>query len=90
MRDLLQDLRISLRRLLAAPGFTALVVLTFALGIGANTTLFTLFDRTFLRPLPVKSPERLVMLHGPGPNRGFVTMSKSIPMTMSHFVFLMK
>lgn len=84
MRDLLQDLRISLRRLLAAPGFTVLVVLTFALGIGANTTLFTMFDRAFLRPLPVKSPDRLVMLHAPGPNMGFVTMSKMIPTTLSH------
>lgn len=84
MHDLIQDLRVSLRRLLAAPGFTTLVVLTFALGIGANTTLFTFFDRAFLRPLPVEDPDRLVMLHGPGSTMGFVTMSKTTPMTMSH------
>lgn len=88
MRDLTSDLRISLRRLLAAPGFTALVVLTFALGIGANTTLFTFFDRTFLRPLPVADPDRLVMVHTPGPNRGFVTMSKDEPFPMSHPMYV--
>lgn len=84
MRDLASDLRVSVRRLVAAPGFTALVVLTFALGIGANTTLFTFFDRAFLRPLPVAAPDRLVMLHAPGPNRGFITMTKKIPFPLSH------
>lgn len=84
MRDLASDLRVSVRRLIAAPGFTALVVLTFALGIGANTTLFTFFDRAFLRPLPVAAPDRLVMVHAPGANMGFVTMTKNIPFPLSH------
>jgi predicted permease len=84
MRDLGADLRLSLRRLLNAPGFTALVVLTFALGIGANTAFFTIFDRTVLRRLPVEDPDRLVMVHAPGPNRGFVTASKSEPFPLSH------
>lgn len=84
MGGLVQDLRIASRRLVQAAGFTVIVVLTFALGIGANTALFTLFDRVILRPLPVKDPERLVMLHAPGPSRGFRSQNKAEPAPMSH------
>ncbi len=59
MATLRQELRYVLRRLLKAPGFTAVVALTLALGIGANTAIYSLFDAVVLRPLPVREPDRL-------------------------------
>jgi hypothetical protein len=57
-----QDLRIGFRRLWKSPGFTTVVVLTLALGIGATTAIFTLIDAVMLEPLPVANPKQLYRL----------------------------
>jgi predicted permease len=62
LETLWQDLRYSLRMLGRNPGFAAVVVLTLALGIGANTAIFSLIDAVLLKMLPVKNPEQLVLL----------------------------
>jgi predicted permease len=66
MNTILQELRLGLRQMRKAPVFTVVAVLTLALGIGANTAVFTLLDQALLRSLPVSHPEQLVRLHWTG------------------------
>jgi predicted permease len=70
MSNLVRDLRFALRAIRRSPLFAGVAILSLALGIGANTAIFTLMDQLMLRALPVKNPEQLVMLYQRGAHNG--------------------
>ena len=82
MDALLRDTRYAFRTLGRTPGFTFVVILMLALGIGSNTAIFSLLDQLLYRPLPVHDPGSLVRIEGPGPFRGrsFESNTFSYPM----------
>lgn len=75
MQTLLHDLRYALRQLRKTPGMAVLAILTLALGVGANTAIFTVIESVLLRPLPYAHSDRLVYVGGASGNPGFATTS---------------
>ncbi len=84
MGNLWQDLRFGFRMLAKTPGVTAIAILTLALGIGANTAIFSLTDQILLRALPVSHPEQLVVLRSPGPFSGSTWADGDASMSFSY------
>src|SRR5829696_5856851 len=66
----INDLKLAVRGLFRNPLFSIVAILSLALGIGANTAIFTLIDQILLRKLPVRNPDELVMLYQSGPHNG--------------------
>jgi putative ABC transport system permease protein len=87
MRDLDLDLRFAVRTFAKNPAFTAVIVLTLALGIGANTAIFSLMDQALLRSLPVAEPSRLVVVDAPGAFTGSSHIRSDSGSPLSHPMF---
>jgi putative ABC transport system permease protein len=79
MQTFWQDIRYGARMLLKNPGFTIVAVLTLALGIGANTAIFSVVDAVLLRPLPFPEPERIFAVHQAMPEKGIPKSGASYP-----------
>ncbi len=79
MEILLRDMRYGIRMLSKRPGFTAIAIIALALGIGANTAVFSVVNTVLLRPLPFADPDRLVNIWTSRTERGINKMVASYP-----------
>ncbi|HKP84760.1 MAG TPA: ABC transporter permease, partial [Blastocatellia bacterium] len=82
MERLFQDLRYAARMLIKNPGFSAIAILALALGVGANTAIFTVVNSVLIRPLPFSEPDRLVMTYATDPTIG----QERIPFSVADFL----
>src|ERR1700751_339338 len=78
MTGLMQDVRFGVRQLHKSLGFTAIAAFTLALGIGANTAIFSLVSGILLRPLPYPHPDKLVSITGTYPKGAFAAMREQV------------
>jgi len=88
METLINDIRFGIRSLIKRPSFTSIAVITLALGIGANTAIFSVVNATLLRPLPFKDPERIVMMWGYLPK--LAQTSDRLPSSAGNYLGLVK
>jgi putative ABC transport system permease protein len=79
MEKLLKDIQYGIRSLLKRPGFTAVATLTLALGIGANSAMFSAVNAVLLRPLAFPESERIVLVEGVNPSKGITLSNLSVP-----------
>ncbi|HEV7797719.1 MAG TPA: ABC transporter permease [Pyrinomonadaceae bacterium] len=76
---LLKDIQYGVRSLLKRPGFTAVAIITLALGIGANSAMFSAVNAVLLRPLPFAESERIILIEGVNPQQGITLSNMSVP-----------
>ena len=84
MTNLFEDIGYALRGLRKSPLFTIVALASLAIGIGANTAVFSLMDQALLRSLPVKHPEQLVLFSAPGPRMGRINSNYNDLVTFSY------